>query len=61
MRLRLTGTQDECELLSGELRSRLTDLAEVLEVSDFYRNRGATVLGRVYVEIRFTAGSGGRS
>lgn len=61
MKLRLTGTRDECELLAKELPSRLADLAEVLEVSDFYANRGATVLGRVYVEVRLTGVGGGRS
>jgi hypothetical protein len=61
MKLRLTGTRNECQLLANALPARLADLAEVVEVSDFYTNRGASVLGRVYVEVRLTAASGGRS
>lgn len=61
MKLRLTGTKDECELLAKELPSRLTGLAQVLEVSGFYTNRGASVLGRIYVDVRLTTESGGRS
>jgi hypothetical protein len=62
MKLRLTGTRDECAVLARELPSRLGDLAEVVEVSDFYtNNRGSSVLGRVYVELRLAGVSGGRS
>lgn len=46
MRIRLTGTRDE-------LTAAVAALAEVVglrEVSDFYPNRGASVLGRVYIE-----------
>jgi hypothetical protein len=55
MKLRLTGTREECEALAGGLAARLSGLAEVVEVSGFYPNRGVGVLGRVYVELRFTA------
>ena len=61
MKLRLTGTRDECDVLTGELPQRLAGVAEVLEVSGFYLNRGTTVLGRVYVEVRLTGTSGGQS
>jgi hypothetical protein len=55
VKIRLTGTRDECDLLAGHLAVRLSGLADVVEVSSFYLNRGSAVLGRVYVELRFTA------
>jgi hypothetical protein len=61
MRLRLGGTREECEVLVEQLPARLAGLVEVLEVSDFYPNRGTTVLGRVYVEIRLNNAGGDRS
>jgi len=62
MKLRLTGTRDECAVLARELPSRLADLAEVVEVSDFHaNNRGSSALGRVYVELRLARVSGGQS
>lgn len=46
MRIRLMGTSDEINAaLPG-----LAAVFEVLETSPFYPNRGASVLGRVYVE-----------
>ncbi|MDX8055768.1 hypothetical protein SK571_40870 [Lentzea sp. BCCO 10_0798] len=45
MRIRLEGTRDEVENAAQALALGF----EVLEVSGFYPNRGASVLGRVYV------------
>jgi hypothetical protein len=60
MKLRLTGTHDECDVVAGALPERLAGVAEVLDVSEFYPNRGTTVLGRVYLEVRLASASGGR-
>lgn len=46
MRIRLMGKPDE---INAAL-PRLAAVFEVLETSPFYPNRGASVLGRVYVE-----------
>ena len=61
MKLRLTGTRDECDVLTNELPARLAGLAEVLEVSGFYPNRGVSAQGRVYVDVRLAGENGGRS
>jgi len=55
VKLRLSGTREECDLLAQELPGRLAGLGDVQEVSAFYPNRGQSVLGRVYVEIRLTS------
>jgi hypothetical protein len=47
MRIRLMGTRTEIAAAVDALRSVL----EVREVSDFYPNRGASQLGRVYLDI----------
>lgn len=46
MKLRLTGTVDECAVVLAALRSTL----DVREVSDCYPNRGDSTLVRVYVD-----------
>jgi hypothetical protein len=51
MKLRVSGTRAECAVLSSELPARLGGIASVVEVSDFYPNRGGD-LGRVYMELR---------
>jgi hypothetical protein len=51
MRLRLTGTREECEDLSAVLPDLLGEIACVREVSGFYPNRGTSALGRIYLEI----------
>jgi hypothetical protein len=50
MRLRLTGTQAECDQFVAELVAA-TAPGVVREVSGFYPNRGASRLGRVYLEL----------
>ncbi|NKE63287.1 hypothetical protein FXN61_43825 [Lentzea sp. PSKA42] len=45
MRIRLEGTRDEVDAAVSALAHGF----EVQEVSGFYPNRGASVLGRVYV------------
>jgi hypothetical protein len=54
MRLRISGTRTECDTFTSELPTRLAGLARVVEVSGFYPNRGAGVLGRVYLELRLS-------
>jgi len=46
MKLRLSGTEQEC----AEVVAALADRFVVREVSGFYPSRGASALGRVYVE-----------
>jgi hypothetical protein len=48
VKIRLHGTADEC----GEVAERLAGIVEVLAVSAPYPDRGASVLVRVYVEVR---------
>jgi hypothetical protein len=48
MKIRLHGTEDECR----EVAERLAAIVNVLAVSAPYRDRGASVLVRVYVEAR---------
>jgi hypothetical protein len=55
VKVRLSGARAECDLLVGRLPELLAGVVEVVEVSSFYPNRGVGVLGRVYVEVRFTA------
>ena len=50
MRVRLTGTQDECEQVIKVMRDM--PAWEVLEVSGFYPNRGDSKLVRGYLDIR---------
>jgi hypothetical protein len=47
MRLRLTGTSQEIAAVLPVLAAVL----DVQETSEFYPNRGASVLGRVYLDI----------
>ncbi|WP_219420429.1 hypothetical protein [Pseudonocardia nigra] len=57
MKLRLIGTEAECAAAIVALAAGF----ELREVSGFYPNRGATVLGRVYVDAepwQVHAGSG---
>jgi hypothetical protein len=44
-------TRQECE----QAASRLAELFDVVSVSDPYRNRGRSLLVRVYVEVRLGA------
>lgn len=46
MKLRMTGTAPECAAAVAALAAGFV----LREVSDFYPNRGTTVLGRVYVD-----------
>lgn len=48
MKIRLHGTEDECR----EVAERLAGIVEVLAISAPYPDRGASVLVRVYVEVR---------
>lgn len=50
MNIRIMGTEIECQFAAQALRD--SEDLEVLEVSGWYRNRGETKLGRVYVEAR---------
>lgn len=50
IKLRLSGTREECAAALPALRAAFI----VLEVSAFYPNRGQTVFGRVYVTVRLT-------
>ncbi|MPZ66635.1 MAG: hypothetical protein GEU83_14365 [Pseudonocardiaceae bacterium] len=53
MKLRISATREEC---AAAVRAVSAVLA-VREVSDFYPNRGATVLGRVYLDAEAPAGA----
>ena len=46
MKVRITGTREETTAAAAALATVL----EVREVSGFYPNRGATTLGRVYLD-----------
>jgi hypothetical protein len=48
MKLRLHGTGEEV----AEATRRLVEVLEVVSVSDAYPDRGASVLVRVYLEVR---------
>lgn len=48
MKIRLHGTKEECRDVAG----RLAAIVDVLAVSEPYPDRGASVLVRVYVEVR---------
>ena len=50
MKLRATGTREECDQFVAELSEHVAGWGRVLGVSGFYPNRGVTVLGRVFVE-----------
>lgn len=54
MKLRITGTREECAVAVAAIAAVLA----VREVSDFHPNRGATVLGRVYVDAEPAASPG---
>lgn len=51
MRIRLMGTEDEIAAIA----ERLATVLDVREVSDFYPNRGASKLGRVYLDVAVPA------
>jgi hypothetical protein len=55
MKIRLTGTEEECAKLAFLLRYGPPDL-EVVEVSPPYPNRGDSTQVRVYLEARFPDG-----
>lgn len=46
MRIRLMGTRDETD----RTVTALQEVLQVREVSDWYPNRGASLLGRVYID-----------
>jgi hypothetical protein len=48
VKVRLRGTREEV----AEATRRLVEILEVVAVSDPYPDRGATVLVRVYLEVR---------
>jgi hypothetical protein len=54
MRIRLHGTADECRAVAGLLRG-LEPAVDIVSVSEPCRDRGHSVLVRVYVEIRLPA------
>jgi hypothetical protein len=63
MKIRLTGTEKEVSVTAAVLQRALSGLAkpatyQVREVSDFYRNRGSTELGRVYIEVHVELAEG---
>ncbi|MBP2474017.1 hypothetical protein JOF53_002889 [Crossiella equi] len=47
MKIRLTGTPQEC----ADALARLYEVFEIREASTFRPNRGITKLGRVYVDV----------
>jgi hypothetical protein len=47
MRIRLMGTRDETDRAVAALRTAL----QVREVSDWYSNRGNSIIGRVYLDV----------
>lgn len=52
IKMRLTGTQTDLDKwLKFLQRVDSKELIEILEVSDFYPNRGSSKLGRQYLEI----------
>jgi hypothetical protein len=48
MKLRLEGTQAECE----QAARQLAEVLDVVSVSDPYHNRGRSLLVRIYIEVR---------
>jgi hypothetical protein len=57
MRLRMHGTREEI----AEATRRLVEVLEVVSVSQPYPDRGASVLVRVYLEVRLDPASLSRS
>lgn len=53
MKLRLHGTREEV----AEATRRLIEVLDVVAVSEPYRDRGASVLVRVYLEVRLDPAS----
>lgn len=53
MKIRLTGTRAECEVLAAVLteRGRAVGIGVVREVSGFYANRPPDGRGRVYLDL----------
>jgi hypothetical protein len=56
VKVRLHGTPAEVT----EATRRLVQVLDVVAVSEPYRDRGASVLARVYLEVRLDAASQGR-
>lgn len=52
MKLRITGTHAECTATV----TALSGVLAVREISDFYPNRGSSLLGRVYIDADPPAG-----
>ena len=50
MDIRVTGTQEECEIAAAKIAQMFT----VLEQSNFYPNRGSSKLGRIYLKVKTT-------
>lgn len=50
MKLRLTGLLEECIELVEAMQE--APRLQIVEVSEFYPNRGESLLGRLYVEVR---------
>jgi hypothetical protein len=50
LKIRLTGTRDECDRFTAELLAA-TPPGVIREVSGFYPNRGASTLGRIYLDL----------
>ena len=62
MKLRVTGTRDDCARFVAELATA-TAPGVVRRVSYWYANRGSSGLGRVYLDLELptpTAADGGR-
>lgn len=50
LKIRITGTAQDC----AATVAALTGVLELRDVSDFYPNRGTSVLGRVYLDAALT-------
>jgi hypothetical protein len=57
MKIRLTGTREECDRFTAELVAA-TPPGVVREVSGFYPGRGTSLLGRVYLDLQLPATAG---
>lgn len=54
MKIRITGTRDECDVAAAYYRKLETDPnVRWLQVSKPYANRGSTTLFRIYVEVEY--------
>ena len=59
MKIRIMGTRAECDAMAEVFSDNLSG-EEGYSVSGFYPNRGATNLGRVYIELSVSPASIGK-